>query len=228
VCQGPGIGGHGVDGRDYHRPKMPLESPIPFLAGVSLVLMGGCAHQHQVGRSPSTDEIVEINRAGGGQPMAVYYVDPLASCAGGTCSVSGATSASNGPPPEIERIVSADSRQLTVVTASGERWTLPTAQVAGVTARGHGTLAGFFVGAPLGLLLGTPIAVLFSGPGPDVNVPPSQSGGGSSTGRVAGILVGFTVVGAIIGAIVGYNTFTFDTYQLGDASQSVGPATFRR
>lgn len=207
---------------------MPFESPIPFLAGVSLVLMGGCAHQHQVRRPPSADEIAEINRAGGGQPMAVYYVDPLASCAGGTCNVSGAPSVPKGPPPEIERIVSADSRQLTMVTPSGERWTLPTEQVAGVTARGHGTLAGFLVGAPLGLLLGTPIAVLFSGPGPDVDVPPSQSGGGSSTGRVVGILAGFTAVGAIIGAIVGYNMVTFDTYQLGNASPSVGPATFSR
>ena len=201
---------------------------IPLFVALALTLVVGCAYQHQVGYPPSVGEIAEINRAGGGQPISVHYVDPLAVCVGGACTVSGATSVPSGPPPDIERIVSADNHQLAVVTTSGERWTLPADGVLGVTTRGHATWQGGLVGGLLAFPVGGLFALFFSGPGPDVNVDPPDSGGRSSTARSVGIIVGFTAVGAIIGAIVGYHSASFDTYQLGNTGRSFGPTTLSR
>jgi hypothetical protein len=202
-------------------------SPVPFFVAQALTLISGCAYQHRVGHPPSVDEIAEINRAAGGQPISVYYVDPLAACVGGACSVGGATAVPTGPPPEIERIVSADSHQLTVVAASGQRWTLPADGVLGVTTRGHATWQGSLVGGLLALPVGGLFASVAAG---GILVDPSVDSYGHSVSRgtAIGILVAVTAVGTLIGAIVGYNTASHDTYQLGDTGRSFGPTTLSR
>jgi hypothetical protein len=97
-----------------------------------------------------------------------------------------------------------------------------------VTTRGHATWQGGLVGGLLAAPLGGLFALFFSGPGPDVNVDPPDSSRGSSTGRSIGIIAGFTAVGAIIGAIVGYNSASFDTYELGHTGRAFGPTTLSR
>jgi hypothetical protein len=204
-------------------------SAVPFLVAVALTVTSSCAHQHSVGYPPSEREIAEINRAAGGRPISVLYVDPAAVCIGGACGVSGMTSAPAGPPPEIERIVSADSHQLVVVATSGERWTLPADGVLGVTTREHATGQGALAGGVLGAVIGSIAAyAAYAGSiGADQTVA-SYGHKPASAGEALTILVGVTTVGAVIGAIVGYYTLTFDTYQLGQTGRSVGRGMFSR
>jgi hypothetical protein len=206
-----------------------LRNPVlPFVA-LALTFGNGCAHQHRVGHPPSASEIAEINRAGGGQAIAVQYVvNPLAICVGGACSVSGAIAVPAGPPAEIERIVSADSHQLTVVGTSGERWTLPADGVLAVTTRGHATGHGALIGGLLALPVGGLVA-LFAATGPilDPSVD-SYDRHPASTSTALGILVGVTAVGALIGAIVGDNTLTSETYELGHTGRFADPSILSR
>jgi hypothetical protein len=211
-----------------HTTDLVPRSPALVFVALALTFITGCAHQHRVGYPPSEAEIGEINRAGGGQVIAVQYVDPLAVCVGGACSVSGATVVPAGPPAEIERIVSADSHQLTVVSTSGERWTLPADGVLAVTTRGHATGQGALIGGLLALPVGGLVA-LFAATGPilDPSVD-SYDRHPASTSTAVGILVGVTAVGAIIGAIVGYNTLTFETYELGHTGRFADPSILSR
>jgi hypothetical protein len=204
-----------------------LRNPVlPFVA-LALTFGNGCAHQHRVGHPPSAAEIAEINRAGGGQAIAVQYVDPLAVCVGGACSVSGAIAVPAGPPAEIEWIVSADSHQLTVVGTSGERWTLPADGVLAMTTRGHATGQGALVGGLLGAGVGSIFAyIAYAGSiGADSTV--DTNGHGSASAALA-VLVGTSAVGAIIGAIVGENTLTLETYELGHTGRFADPSILSR
>lgn len=205
-----------------------LRNPVlPFVA-LALTFGNGCAHQHRVGHPPSAAEIAEINRAGGGQAIAVQYVvNPLAICVGGACSVSGAIAVPAGPPAEIERIVSADSHQLTVVGTSGERWTLPADGVLAMTTRGHATGQGALVGGLLGAGVGSIFAyIAYAGSiGADSTV--DTNGHGSASAALA-VLVGTSAVGAIIGAIVGENTLTLETYELGHTGRFADPSILSR
>jgi hypothetical protein len=197
----------------------------PLIAALALMFIAGCAHYHRVGSPPTVDDIAEINLAGGGQPISVSYVDSLASCVGGLCSVSGASSVPSGPPSDIQRIVSAEQHQLTVVTSSGERWTLPADGVLAVTTRGHATGQGALGGGVFGLLVGSLVAyVAYAGNiGADQTVE-SYGHKPASAGTALTIWAGVTAVGALVGTIVGSHTSSFDTYQLGPGP-SLGPAT---
>ncbi len=195
-----------------------------LVLGLAVTLGAGCAH-HRVGRPPTAREIAEMNEEGGdgAAAMTLYYVDPSHPCGGAACAVDGPRPVSNTPPFEIERIVGADERLMTVVSRSGDVWHLDLSQVAGVTTRGHATWQGSVVGGAVGLALGGLFALFASG-GILVDSPDTSYGQSSSSETTAvAILVGSTAVGAIIGAVAGYHAHTSDTYEFGETGLSFGP-----
>lgn len=195
---------------------------IPVVS--ALALMTGCAHVSRVGRPPSQDEVEEINRSASGEPgtFAIHYFDPTRPCDGGTCTVEGQRPVFDVPPSEIERIVSVDAGQLTVVTQTGDVWHLDLSRIAGVTTRHRATLAGGIAGGGFGLVLGGLMALLASGPLPDAPYPPSPP---SSSATLVAIVATSTVVGALVGALVGHAVFARDSFEIGDTGLSSEPSS---
>lgn len=192
------------------------------IALVSFASVVGCASVHRVGRPPSVDEIDEINRSASGDPgsFTVHYLDPFNPCAGGTCRPEGRP-IFDTPPPDIERIVSADAQQLSVVARSGDAWRLDLSKVAGVSTYHRGTVAGGIAGGAIGLGFGALFAVALSGPGPDVNAPDHAT----SLWTPIGIAAIVTGLGAIVGAVVGHAVLSRDSFEIGDTGLSSQPSS---
>jgi hypothetical protein len=192
------------------------------LVVVSLALLGGCASVHRIGRPPSVDEIDRINRSASGDlgSFTVHYIDPLNPCAGGTCRPEGRP-IFDTPPADLERIVSADAQQLSVVARSGDGWRLDLSRVAGVSTYHRGTVAGSIAGGAIGLGFGALFAVALSGPGPDVNPPDHPT----SLWTPIGIAAIVTGLGAIVGGIVGHAVLSRDSFEFGDTGLSSEPSS---
>ena len=178
----------------------------------------------RVGRPPSPDEIEEINGSASGEPgtFTIHYFDPTRPCDGGTCTVEGPRPVFDVPPFEIERIVSVEAGQLTVVTQTGDVWHLELSKVAGVTTRHRATLAGGIVGGGFGLVFGGLSALLASGAPPDTSYPQSAP---SSSATLVGIVAVSTAVGALVGALVGHAMFARDSFEIGDTGLSSEPSS---
>ncbi len=190
----------------------------------ALGLITGCAHVRRVGRPPSGDEVADINSSASGEPgtFAIHYFDPTRPCDAGTCTVEGARPVVDFPPSEIERIVSVDAGQLTVVAQTGDVWHLDLSTVAGVTTRHRATLAGGIAGGGFGLVVGGFLALFASGGSPLPAYPPSPP---SSSATLVGIVATSTLVGALVGALVGHAVFARDSFEIGDTGLSSEPSS---
>ncbi len=190
----------------------------------AVALSIGCAHVRRVGRPPSPEEIEEINGSASGEPgtFTIHYFDPTRPCDGGTCTVEGPRPVFDVPPSEIERIVSAEAGQLTVVAQTGELWHLELSKVGGVTTHHRATLSGGIVGGGFGLVLGGLTALFASGPLPDAPYPQSAP---PSSATLVGIVAVSTVVGAVVGALVGHAVFARDSFEIGDTGLSSEPSS---
>ena len=190
----------------------------------ALALITGCAHVRRVGRPPSQDEVEEINSSASGGPgtFAIHYSDPSRPCDGGTCSVEGPRPVFDVPPSEIERIVSVEAGQLTVVAQTGDVWHLDLSKVAGVTTLHRATLQGGLAGGGFGLVFGGLTALFASGGSPLPAYPPSAP---PSSATLVGIVVVSTVIGAVVGALVGHAVFARDSFEIGDTGLSSEPSS---
>jgi hypothetical protein len=214
------------------RPACPLQGSAGVFARVVLVgllaLVWGCAH-HEVGRPPSGPEIADMNKAGGGPAgMNLLYVSPDP-CRTEGCTVETVRPVSGGAPSKIRQIVSADERQLTVVSESGEVWHLDMSTVAGVTAPSRTFVRGTLIGGGVGLAVGALVAlgeIAFSGSWPDAQVDASP-GHPVSAGTIVGTMVGFTLVGAIIGALIDHHSPGLETFDFG-GGHWLDPSSLRR
>jgi hypothetical protein len=196
-----------------------------LFALVTTVALGiGCAHVHRVGRPPSPAELDEINGSASGEPgtFTVHYLDPTRPCDGGSCTVEGPRPVFDVPPFEIERIVSVQAGQMTVVAQTGAVWHLELSRVAGVSTRHRATLAGGLAGGGFGLAMGGLMAVLASGPLPDAPYPQSAP---PSSATLVGIVAVSTAVGALLGALVGHAMLARDSFELGDTGLSSEPSS---
>ena len=190
----------------------------------ALALSTGCAHVCRVGRPPSPAEVEEINSSASAEPgtFSIHYFDPTRPCAGGTCNAEEQRPVFDVPPSEIERIVSVEAGQLTVVAQTGDVWHLDLSKVAGVTTRHRATLSGGIVGGGFGLLLGGLTALFASGGSPLPAYPPSAP---PSSATLVGIVVVPTVIGAVVGALVGHAVFARDSFEIGDTGLSSEPSS---
>ena len=193
---------------------------------VSVTLVAGCASVHRVGRPPSVEEIDRINRTASGEPgsFTVHYIDPFNPCAAGTCSPEGRPILDT-PPVDLERLVSADAGQLSVVARSGDAWRFDLSNVAGVTTYHRATLSGTLAGGGIGLGLGGLFALAFSGPGPDTYAASYPQSHPTSVWTPIGIAAVFTGLGAIIGAVVGHAVLARDSFEFGDTGLSSQPSS---
>lgn len=190
----------------------------------ALGLITGCAHVRRVGRPPSGDEVADINSSTSGEPgtFAIHYFDPTRPCDGGTCSVEGPRPVVDVPPSEIERIVSVDAGQLTVVAQTGDVWHLDLSTVAGVTTLHRATLGGGIAGGGFGLVVGGLLALFAGGDSPLPAYPPSPP---SSSATLVGIVATSTLVGALVGALIGHAVFARDSFEIGDTGLSSEPSS---
>ena len=190
----------------------------------AVALTAGCAHVSRVGRPPSQEEVDQINSSTSGEPgtFAIRYFDPSSPCDGGTCTVEGPRPVFDVPPSEIERIVSAEAGQLTVVARTGNLWHLDLSTVAGVTTHHRATLAGGIAGGGVGLVIGGLMALFANGGVPDAAYPQSPP---PSSATLVGIMATSTVVGALVGALVGHAVFARDSFELGDTGLSSEPSS---
>lgn len=193
---------------------------------VSLTLVAGCASVRRVGRPPSVEEIDRINRSASGDPgsFTVHYIDPFNPCAGETCSVEGRPIL-DGRPADLERIISADPRELSVVAQSGAAWRLDLSNVAGVTTYHRATLAGTLAGGGIGLGFGALFALAFSGPGPDTYAASYPQNHPTSVWTPIAVAAVFTGLGAIVGAVVGHAVLARDSFEFGDTGLSSQPSS---
>jgi len=194
----------------------------------AVALTAGCAHVRRVGRPPSQHDIDEINSSSSGEPgtFAIRYFDPGRPCDGGTCTGEGPRPVFDVPPSEIERIVSVDGGQLTVVAQRGDAWHLDLSKVAGVTTRHRATLPGGIFGSAFGLAMGGLLAIAASGPFPDAYAGPyPHSGSSSSVSTSVAIVATSTVVGALVGALVGHAMFARESFEIGDTGLSSEPSS---
>jgi hypothetical protein len=209
---------------------MSIRSSSALLLAVA-ALASGCASSRTVGRPPTPDEIEAIDRSAGEGPtaMTLRYIDPQNPCGGGACSVEGPRPTSDSPPFGIERIVSADATQMTVVAETGDVWHLDVSTLSGVTTRGPATLSGSIVGGVIGLAVaGVLLLFVHEFTGADVPVSSGQSPSQlpSTTAQVS-LTVVCTSVGAIIGTIIGHQRSTFEDFDFGGGHQ-LGSSSFSR
>jgi hypothetical protein len=175
-------------------------------ASVALVA-AGCAAYEPVGRPPTAGEIAHINSfAEGRGPMRLeYVVDPIKSCAGGSCGDEEATAAAQGYMViDPTRIESCDDRQITYRTVGGATQAIPTPLVAGVSARDRvrGALIGLAVGTSFGII--ALIGGYFAGRalGGDPGAPQQQSSCGGACAVVVVPAI-FGAAGAGLGYLIG-------------------------
>ncbi|HEY6476028.1 MAG TPA: hypothetical protein VI456_05560 [Polyangia bacterium] len=194
-----------------------------------LVLASGCAHHRVVGRPPTAAEIEAINRAGDGpRPMTLYYADPEHPCGGGVCAIDGGRPISDTPPLQIERILDADERRVTVVAQTGERWNLDLSALAGVSTRSRAAGDGSVVGGVVGLALGGAVVFLayfFSGSPADA--PENERSQPLSAPAAIGTCLISTAVGMAIGAIAGDHVIRTATFDFG-GGHLAAPTAFSR
>jgi hypothetical protein len=132
------------------------------------------------------------------------------------------------PPFEIDRIVSADNKEVTVVAQSGNVWRLDLSKVAGVTRRRHPTVGGALVGGAIALGVTGPLVLFLyesSGSWPDAPVTAAPA---SSPWPFIGTVAVFTAIGAVIGAVIGHYSLTSDTFEFGETGVSLGTSSFSR
>jgi len=209
---------------------------VPALAGALL----GCLTTERVGRPPSPQEIVRINRAADqGRALFVEYSKkadlphvkkpPPEPCVDGWCPTAPveplcSTAACAQLPPGFEhpaRVQSADAFKLNLTLKNGLPASLPLDWVDGLKVTGYGRARGTIIGASIGtgITASTLVVLILALQGPKGNpIVPGQPHGCDA--KCGGLFALVTIQGALLGGILGAAIGTPREFPLGEVSES--------